>query len=123
MFKRIDIIYKPAKSIEIEPLCYFSDDISKAYSSHHSLGKKQWQECIDVTSVIIAINFSFQKWGKKDTWQIVQEDQGLFIILIISYQDNFYAKGDVPFVIYFYFETTAPTDNCLDPEQKKMFVV
>ena len=22
-----------------------------------------------------------------------------------------------------YFETTAPTDNCLDPEQKKMFVV
>ena len=31
--------------------------------------------------------------------------------------------GDIPFVIYFDFETTAPTDNCLDPEQKKMFVV
>ena len=42
---------------------------------------------------------------------------------LISYQDNFHAKGDVPFVIYFDFETTAPTDNCLDPEQKKMFVV
>ena len=41
----------------------------------------------------------------------------------MSYQDNFYAKGDVPFVFYFDYETTAPTDNCLDPEQKNMFVV
>ena len=40
MFKPIDIIYKPTKRIEIEPLCYFSDDISKAYSSLHSKGKK-----------------------------------------------------------------------------------
>ena len=42
---------------------------------------------------------------------------------LISYQDNFHAKGNVPFVIYFDFETTAPTDNCLDPVQKEMFVV
>ena len=42
---------------------------------------------------------------------------------LISYQDNFRAKGDIPFVIYFDFETTAPTDNYFDPEQKKMFVV
>ena len=32
-------------------------------------------------------------------------------------------KGDLPFVLYFDFETKAPTDNCFDPEQKKMFVV
>ena len=38
---------------------------------------------------------------------------------LVSYQDNFHAKGDVPFVIYFDFETFAATDNCLDPEQKK----
>ena len=42
---------------------------------------------------------------------------------LVSYEDNFKAKGDLPFCIYFDFETTAPTDNCLDPEQKKMFVV
>ena len=40
LFKPIDIIYKPTKDIEVEPLCYFSDDISKAYSSLHSKGKK-----------------------------------------------------------------------------------
>ena len=42
---------------------------------------------------------------------------------LISYQDNFHAKGDIPFVIYFDFETNAPTDHCFDPEQKKMFAV
>ena len=40
MFKLIDIIYKPTKHIEIEPLCYFSDDTSNAYSSLHLKGKK-----------------------------------------------------------------------------------
>ena len=29
----------------------------------------------------------------------------------------------MPFALYFDFETTAPTDNCFDPEQTKMFVV
>ena len=42
---------------------------------------------------------------------------------LICYQDNFNAKGDVLFVIYFDFETTAPTFNFADPEQKKKFVV
>ena len=40
LFKPIDIIYKPTKSIEIERLCHFSDDISKAYSSLHSVEEK-----------------------------------------------------------------------------------
>ena len=40
LFKPIDIIYKPTKHIKIESLCNFSDDISKAYSSLHSKGKK-----------------------------------------------------------------------------------
>ena len=42
---------------------------------------------------------------------------------LISYQDNFNAKGNVPFVVYFDFETTAPTFNYLDQEEQKMFVV
>ena len=40
MFKPIDIICKPMKRIEIELLCYFSDNISKSYSSFYSKGKK-----------------------------------------------------------------------------------
>ena len=29
----------------------------------------------------------------------------------------------MPYVFYFDFETTAPTDNFFDPEERKMFVV
>ena len=43
---------------------------------------------------------------------------------LVTFQDNFQAKGDVPFTIYFDFETTSPTDaKWLDPEDKKMFLV
>ena len=41
LFKPIDIIYTPTKSIEIELLCYFTDVISKACLSLHSLGRKR----------------------------------------------------------------------------------
>ena len=42
---------------------------------------------------------------------------------MVSFQDNFNSKVNLLFVLYFDFETTAPTDNIFDPEQKKMFVV
>ena len=67
MFKSIVIIYKPTKRIEIEPLCFFSDIISKAYSSLHSKAKKGMSRRTNAISVIIAINFLFWKQGKKNT--------------------------------------------------------
>ena len=36
---------------------------------------------------------------------------------LISFEDNFGSKADLPFTRYFDFETTAPTD-IFDPEQK-----
>ena len=42
---------------------------------------------------------------------------------LITFEDNFKSKGDIPMTIYFDFKTTAPTDNYFDPEQKKMFVI
>ena len=41
---------------------------------------------------------------------------------LISFQDNFHAKDDISFLVYFDFETTAPTEYCFDPEQKKYVV-
>ena len=37
--------------------------------------------------------------------------------------DNIGYKGDLPLVAYMDFETTAPTDNCFNPEQERMFVI
>ena len=42
---------------------------------------------------------------------------------LVTFEDNFRAKGDLSMEIYFDYETTAPSDNYIDPEQKKMFVV
>ena len=81
LFKPIDIIYKPTKHIEIEPLCYFLEDISKAYSSLHSKEKKGLSRSINV---FIAINFLLLKQDKKGPWKIAQENQVLFIILITN---------------------------------------
>ena len=82
LFKLIDIIYKPTKHIEIEPLCYFSDDISKAYSSLHSKGKKRLShkcyQCYYCNRFFI-----LELRQKRHLVQeIVQEGQELFITLI-----------------------------------------
>ena len=37
---------------------------------------------------------------------------------LVTFEDNFGAKGDLSMAIYFYYETTVPTDNYFDPEQK-----
>ena len=42
---------------------------------------------------------------------------------LVTFEENFKSKGDLPFALYFDFETTALTDNYFDPEQAKMFVV
>ena len=42
---------------------------------------------------------------------------------LVTFEDNFKSKGNLPFALYFDFETIAPADNSFDPEQTKMFVV
>ena len=126
LFKPIDIIYKPTKSTEIEPLCYFSDDISKAYLSLHSVGEKitrthKCYQCYYCNKCFIQ-----EMWQKRHMENCSGRPGEVYDFNnqnLISYQDNFRGNFDIPFVIYFDFETTAPTENCLDLKQKKMFVV
>ena len=79
------------------------------------------------TNVIIATNFSDKK--KKDHYlKICSGKPGVVYNFcsqtLTSFEDNYSAIGDVPFSIYFDFETTSPTDSeWLDPEDKKMFVM
>ena len=41
----------------------------------------------------------------------------------MTFEENLKYKGNIPLVAYTDFETTAPTDECLDPENQKMFAV
>ena len=90
------------------------DDISKAYTHFYSKEKDGMRRARKCYQCYYCNKFFNQEMRQKRDI----EDQNL-----ISYQDNFHAKDDVSFVIYFEFETTAPADTCLDPEQKKMFVL
>ena len=122
------MIYKATKRIEIEPLCFFSTDLSKSYSSYYSAGEKkglkqahrvcQWYYCNKCF-----INSNKQERHSKNCSGIEGIVYNFNNQNLISYQDNFNAKGDVPFVAYFDFETTAPIFNFSDPEQKQIFVV
>ena len=38
---------------------------------------------------------------------------------LITFEVNYKLKGHVPTTMYFDFETTAPIDNCFDPEQQQ----
>ena len=107
LFKPIDIIYKPTKPIEIEPLCYFSEDISKAYSSLHSKGKKGWSRAHKAYQCYYCNKFFIVETRQKWHMENCSGKPGLVYNFnnqcFISYQDNFHAKGDVPFVAYFDF--------------------
>ena len=52
-FKPIDIIYKPTKHPEIEPICYYSNNIAKAYTIFTQL-KIKTNVLLDVMNVTIA---------------------------------------------------------------------
>ena len=122
--KAIDIIYKPTKHVEIEPLCFFSDDISKAYSSFYPKVKERKHK---VYQCYYCNHFFISITKKKRRTKSCSGKPGVIHNFnnqsLISYEENFRAKGDLPFAVYFDSETTAPTDNSLDPEQKKMFVI
>ena len=42
---------------------------------------------------------------------------------LVTFEGIILYKGDLPLVAYMDFETTAPSDNCFNPEQNKMFLV
>ena len=41
----------------------------------------------------------------------------------MTFEENLKYKRDIPLVAYIDFKTTAPTDKCLDSENRKMFAV
>ena len=125
-FKPINIIYEPIKSPEKEVLCFSANDISKSY--RNSCG---------ATSDKVSHGFVFECYyfgkffaGADKQKRHTEKCSGVPGIIynfsnknLITFEDNFKSKGDIPMVIYFDFETTAPEDNCFNPKQKKAFFI
>lgn len=119
--KPIDIIYKSTKY----PEKIHTEDISKAYINSHSVGNKTKQGCA-YECYYCRKSFTREDRQKKH----IENCSGVPGVIynfntknLISFPDNFHAKGDLPFVMYFDFKITVPTDTIFDPEQKKYIVV
>ena len=120
-FKPIDIIYKPTKNPEKSPVCYFTPDISKAYQNLYSSGDKiKSQYCPYCYCNKFVAREERQKRHTENCSGVPGVIYNFNTKSLISFQDNFNSKGNLPFVLYFDFETTAPADNIFDPEQKNV---
>ena len=121
-FKQIDIIYNPVKKSEDRVNCYFSRELHLVYRSTYTEG--------DVIKHSTAFQCYYcNNFYRKKNHKHIECCSGILGIVyifnnknLISFEDNIIYKGDLSLVAYMDFETTAPTDNCINPAQRKMFV-
>ena len=126
-FKPVDIIYIPTKNSEILPFCYYTENISNAYTALYSEGDKS-KRAFTIYECYYCNNFFRKKYKADQHLKVCSRKPGIVYNFcsqtLTSFEDNYKSKGDVPFTLFFDFETTSPTDaDYLNPEDKKMFVV
>ena len=126
-FTPVDIIYSPTKNAQILPLCFFTTNIANAYTALYCEGMKM-RRSFTIYECYYCNKFFRVKNKKENHVKVCSGKPGVVYNFcsqtITSFEDNYKAKGDVPFAIYFDFETTSPTDSeYLNPEEKKMFVM
>ena len=120
----IYILYRPVrKRVNID--CFFTTEINLAYRTSFSEGggirHGTAYQCF----------YCSNYYGRKNVWEKhLQHCTGRpgFVYnfntrRLLTFEENLKYKTDIPLTAYIDFETTAPTDDCLDPENKRMFVV
>ena len=121
----IDIIYKPVKKEDEIIECFFTSEINLAYRWTFSENQKIKH------STAYQCYFCSNYYGRKDKFdRHIENCTGkpgyvykFNIQNILTFEENLKFKRDIPLTAYIDFETTAPTDDCLDPESKKMNAV
>ena len=105
--------------------CYFSIDLASAYRPEWSTGKSlrhaRAYQCYYCSSYYIQ-KARYQKYIEKCSgipgvvYNFTNQNP-------VSFEGKIGNKGNLPLVAYMDFETTAPAEIFLTPEQKKIFVV
>ena len=123
----IDIIYKPVKKENEIIECFFSSQMNLAYraSFNDSKGLKLKH------GTAFQCYYCSHYFARKDRFdRHIENCTGIpgFVYNfnsqnLLTFEENLKFKRDIPLTVYIDFETTAPTDDCLDPETKKMNVV
>ena len=119
-FKPINIIYKPIKSPEKEVLCFCKNYISNSYRNSCGATSDKVSHWFALKFYYCGKFFAIADKQKK----YIEKCTGVPGIIynfnnknLITLEDNFKSKTNIPMTIYFDFETTAPTDNCFNAEQ------
>ena len=127
-FTPIDVIYKPVLKKNDLIHCFVTSDIAKSYYSVCSNNNKSE---IARTGYVYNCYYCQKFFVRNDRFKKhIESCSGVPGVVynfhtqnLITFEDNLKNKGDLPMTFYFDLETTAPTDNCYNPEQKEMFVV
>ena len=121
----IAIIYKPVRKETENIDCYFSKKINYAFRTSFSENDKIRH------GTAFQCHYCSTYYGRKDKFDCHIENcagQPGFVYnfntqSLVTFEENLKFKRDIPFTAYIDFETTAPTDDCLDPEKNKMIAV
>ena len=124
-FIPIEIIYKPVKNCNEVINCYFSNKINLAFRSTFS------ENGILRHGTAFQCHFCSNYYGRKDKYDRHLDSctgkpgyiYNFNTQSLITFEENLKHKSDIPLTAYIDFETTALIDDCLDPENAKMFAV
>ena len=127
-FNPVDIIYKPVKKENEILNCFFSDKLHLAFRASYNeitTWKKLTHSCA------FQCYFCSKFWIRKSKLERHMKNctgkPGFIYNFqtrnLLTFEENLQFKRDVPLTAYIDFETTAPTDDYLDPECNKMNVV
>ena len=127
-FTPIDIIYKLVIKQNAILNCFFTDNLHLAYKAVYNETTK-WDKL--KSSCAFQCYFCSKFWTRKTKLATHMKNctgkPGFVYNFqtrnLLTYEENIKLKRDVPLTTYIDFETTAPTDCCLDPESNKMNVV
>ena len=122
----INIIYEPVKKQDQVIKCYFTNDLKNAYRALYHKSQNivtantlyERYYCNDLLVTKSRYEKHLRVCGKKPG--VIYD---FMLKNIVTFQDNLKYRGDVPFCVYADFETTAPTSDYLNPENKAMFAV
>ena len=122
----VNILYIPIKKEDDVIKCYFTDDLKNAYRALY-LKSSQTRAANTLYECFYCNEFWVGKSRFEKHTRVCGKKPGVVYDFnlknIVTLEDNFKYRGDVPFSVYADFETTAPTDDYLNPENKAMFAV
>ena len=121
----VDIVYKPVRKHTDDIECFFTTQLNLVFRTTFGEGEKVRH------GTAFQCFYCAKYFTRKNMWERhLQSCMGLpgFVCnfntrSLLTFEENLKYKCDVPLTAYIDFETTAPTDDCPDPENSKMYAV